>query len=297
MSWIDPSATMEEIFSFSGLGGPLTYSSWAKAFSSSPPDNWTWSLQARAMRAYGVQFVVGYSAGMSREYLKGAVGQVMHASADEALQNLKAALRSGRPVQVHIDLYYLPSDFVSEPIQEPGASHFIIINGYDTDGVYTTGVEPDNFGIPIDPSEYVNVKIPREAFMKAWEEAGKINKGVFTYCAPYWMLFLKETDISEIHKTSPEDVLSLHRSLAQNNGFVIEQNVQKDFSNTQWWKIAMAKNLFADYLRGRGFTLAADAYESLANDYGVCQGLSLNEQKSRLENVIKPLEVEARRLF
>jgi hypothetical protein len=111
------------------------------------------------------------------------------------------------------------------------------------------------------------------------------------------MLFLKETDISEIHKMSPEDVLSLHRSLAQNNGFVIEQNVQKDFSNTQWWKIAMAKNLFADYLRGRGFSLAADAYESLANDYSVCQGLSLGEQKSRLETVIKPLEVEARRLF
>lgn len=297
MAWIDPSVTMEEIFSFSGLGGSLSYSSWAKAFSSSPPDNWTWSLQTRAMRAYGVQFVVGYSAGMSREYLKGAAGQVIHASADEALKNLKAALRSGRPAQVHIDLYYLPSDFFSEPIQEPGASHFIIINGYDTEGVYTTGVEPDNFGIPIDPSEYVNVKIPLAAFMKAWEEAGKINKGVFTYCAPYWMLFLKETDISEIHKTSPEDVLSLHRSLAQNNGFLIEQYAQKDFTNTQWWKIAMAKYLFADYLRGRGFSLAADAYESLANDYSVCQGLSLGEQKSRLETVIKPLEIEARRLF
>jgi hypothetical protein len=297
MAYIDSSVTMEEVFSFAGLGGGLSYSSWGKAFLSSPPDNWTWSLQTRAMQNYGVQFVVGHAAGMSREYLKGAAGQVIHTSADEALKNLKAALRSGRPVQVHIDLYYLPSDDFFGPISQPGASHFIIINGYDEEGVYTTSAEPDNFGIPIDPSEYVNVKIPLASFMKAWEEAGNINKGVFTYCALYWMLFLEETNVSQIQRTPVDDVLSLHRSISQNNSPVIEKNMERDFSNTQWWKIAMAKNLFADYLRDKNFTEAADLYEDLANEYDACQDLSVDEQKRRLETVIRPLESEVRTLF
>ena len=52
MAYIDPSVSMEEVFTFSGLGAVLTYDSWGKGFLNAPPNNWTWSLNQRAMQNY-----------------------------------------------------------------------------------------------------------------------------------------------------------------------------------------------------------------------------------------------------
>jgi hypothetical protein len=65
-----------------------------------------------------------------------------------------------------------------------------------------------------------------------------------SFCAPYWMLFLEETDVSQIHRIPANDILSLQKSLSQNNASVIEKSLNKDFSNTPWGKIAVAKSLF-----------------------------------------------------
>jgi len=159
-------------------------------------------------------------------------------------------------VQVHIDLAYLRPELGFAP----GASHLIIITGYDADGVYWTDPEPDYIGVPVDPGEYVNVKILLENFMQAWEEAGKINKGAFTYCAPYWMLFLEKTEASQINRIPVPDILSLQRSLAQNNVSVIEKNLSRDFTGTHWERISMARRLFSDYLRNNGYSEAAHEY-------------------------------------
>ncbi|OGW55316.1 MAG: hypothetical protein A2Y81_01620 [Nitrospirae bacterium RBG_13_43_8] len=295
MAYIDSTVSMEEVFTFAGLGAVLTYDSWGKGFLQSPPKNWTWPLNQRAMQNYGVSFITGHSPGIASGYLEGAFAKVTHANGDEALRNLKAVIRSGRPVQVHIDLAYL----LPELGLQPGASHFIIITGYDADGVYWTDPEPDYIDFPLDRSEYVNVKIPLENFMRAWEEAGKINKGAFTYCAPYWMLFLEETAASQIKRILVNDILSLQRSLAQNNASVIERNLSSDFSGTHWERIALAKRLFSDYLKKNGYPEAANVYEFLAGEYNDCGelGLSLEEKKHRLNDIIKPLEMEARTLF
>jgi hypothetical protein len=293
MAYLDSTVTMEEVFTFAGLGGALSYDSFLKGFSSAPPNNWTWTLQTRAMQNYGVNFILGHSLGISKEDLKGALAQVIQGGGADALNNLKAVIKTGRPVQVHIDLAYL----LPELGLQPGASHFITITGYDTDGVYWTDPELDYIDFPIDPSEYVNVKIPMGNFMQAWEEAGKINKGYFTYCAPYWMLFLQETDVSQTNRIPVDDILLLQKSTSQNNASVIEQSLNKDFSKTPWGKIAMAKSLFADYLRNNNFREAGSTYELLAAEYNACSELSLDEQEIRLNNVIKPLEMEARTLF
>ena len=292
MAYLDPAVTMEEVFAFAGLGSVLSYSSYDKGLLHSPPNNWTWPLHARAMRNYGVRFVIGHSPGMSREYLKGAFGEVTHTSGGEALQNLKAVIRSGRPVAVHIDLAYMPDS--SFP---PGASHFILITGYDADGVYWTDPEPDYINFPVDPSEYINVKIPIADFMLAWEEAGKIGKGAFIYCAPYFMLFLHETDVSQTNKIAVDDMLLLQKSISQNNVSVIESSLGRNLSGTPWDRIAMTRNLFADYLRGYGYIEAASKYDLLAEEYNECRWLTEDDQKIRLNSVVKPLELEARTLF
>jgi len=292
MAYLVPDVTMEEVFAFAGLGSVLSYSSYDKGLLHSPPNNWTWPLHARAMRNYGVHFVIGHSPGISREYLKGAFGEVTHTSGEEALQNLKAVIRSGRPVAVHIDLAYMPG--YSFP---PGASHFILITGYDADGVYWTDPEPDYIDVPVDPSEYVNVKIPIADFMLAWEEAGKIGKGAFIYCAPYFMLFLHETDVSQTNKIAVDDMLLLQKSISQNNVSVIESSLGRAFSGTPWDRIAMTRSLFADYLRGYGYIEAASKYDLLAEEYNECRWLTEDDQKTRLNSVIKPVELEARTLF
>jgi hypothetical protein len=292
MAYIDPAVSMEEVFTFAGLGSALSYDSYGKAFSSFPPHNWTFTIHARAMKNYGVNFVIGYTPGMSGEYLKGAFAKIIHKSREDALNTLKAVINTGRAVQVHIDLAYMPGFTLP-----PGASHFIIITGYDDDGVYWTGNEPDYVDFPADPSEYINVKIPIAEFMRAWEEAGKINKGDFTYCAPYWMLFLEETDASQVNRIPVDDILSIQRSLSQSNSLVIEEKLNANFSNTLWWKIAMAKDLFADYLKNKNFVEAGNRYELLADEYDACMRLLPDQQKARLNDVIKPLEIEARTLF
>lgn len=293
MAYIDPGVTMEEVFTFSGLGAALCYSAYGKSFVGSPPGDWTWPLHTRAMRGYGVDFILGHSPGISRKHLEGACAEIVHESAEEALTNLKAAIRTGRPVQVHIDLAYL---FPGSGWQ-PGASHFIVISGYDEDAVYWTDPEPSHMPRPVDPSAHVNVRVDLEDFLRAWEEAGNINKGEFTYAAPYWMLFLEETHVSQVRRMAVGDILSLHASLSQNNASVIDEHILGDFSGTQWWRIAMARRLFAEYLKGNGFVGAAERYALLAEEYAECEELPVDRQREKLGGSIRSLEVEARTSF
>jgi hypothetical protein len=292
MAYIVPSVTMEEVFTFAGLGAALSYDSFNKGFTSSPQKDWTWPLQKRAYENYGVRFVIGFSSGMSNEYLKGAYAMLSHASGEEALKNLKAVINSGRSVQVHIDLSYLPNSTFM-----PGASHFIIITGYDADAVYWTDPEPDYIDFPIDPREYVNVKIPLQNFMEAWEQAGQVGKGSFVCTGPYWMLFLEEKEYSQIKKKSVSEILAMQKALSANNASVIEKYLNTNISNTPWQKIWTAKRLFADYLIDNNFIAAGNMYKSLADDYWNCMQLSLNEQRIKLDTVIKPKEIEARSLY
>jgi hypothetical protein len=179
----------------------------------------------------------------------------------------------------------------------PGASHFIIITGYDADAVYWTDPEPDYIDFPIDPREYVNVKIPLREFMEAWGQAGQVGKGSFVCTGPYWMLFLEEKDRSQLDKKSVAEILAMQKTLSANNASVIEKYLNANISNTGWQKIWTAKSLFANYLIDNNFIPAGNKYESLADDYWNCRGLTLNEQKIKLDTVIKPKEIEARSLY
>ncbi len=293
LAYVDPAASIDEVFTFAGLGAALSYSRYGKSFLGASAGDWTWTLQRRAMAGYGVRFVLGHSPGISKEYLKGAWAQLTHTTAEEALNRLKAALRTGRPVQVHIDLAYL----FPESGFAPGASHFIAITGYDANAVYWTELEPGYIDFPVDPSEYVNIRADLADFMAAWEAAGWINKGSFTCCAPYWMLFFEETQASELAKISVSDALAIQASVSQDNALVIDRYAKSDFSRSPWWKIAMEKRLFGEYLRNNGFAAAADCYELLSEEYRACEGLPLDAQRAKLSGAIRALEVEGRERY
>lgn len=54
---------------------------------------------------------------------------------------------------------------------------------------------------------------------------------------------------------------------------------------------------FCDYLRGYGYSEAAGNYDLLAEEYNECRWLSEDDQKTRLNSIIRLLEFEARTLF
>jgi len=60
IGYLDSSATAEEVFTFAGMGAPLSYSSWSKAFLAFPGRDWTMMVHTRAIENYGAHFIVGH---------------------------------------------------------------------------------------------------------------------------------------------------------------------------------------------------------------------------------------------
>jgi len=144
-------------------------------------------------------------------------------------------------------------------------------NNYDADGVYWTDPEPDYIDFPIDPRKYVNVKIPLGKFMEVWEQPGQVGKGSFVCTGPYWMLFLEEKDYSQLNKKSVSEILAMQKARSANNASVIGKYLNTNISNTQWYKLWIARRLFATYLIDNNFIAAGNMYESLADTIGIAR--------------------------
>jgi len=295
VSYLDDSVTIEEVFTFAGIGATLSYSSYGKAFSPFPGTDWTMSVHTRAIENYGMQFVVGHDVtGDDGDYLKGgAISRMTYSGHDEALNYLKALIHSGRPVQVHVDLFYLPS-LKKYQVINPGASHFLTVHGYDSDSVYVT----ETYLVENDKDQFKNVRIPVQEFMEAWWAGGiPPLKGFWGTTGPYWMVFFVERESNQLNKASVTEILNMQRQLSAENESTIARHLKSDFSNTSWNRIALMKELFAGYLADNGYAAAASAYRQLAEEYRSCEGLSLDAKRQRLIDIIGPLETQARTLY
>ncbi len=298
IAYLDSSATAEEVFTFAGMGAPLSYSSSGKGFLPFPGRDWTMMVHTRAIRNYGAHFIVGHDVtGDDGDYMKGgALYRTTYNGHDEALRFLKALIHSGRPVQVHIDLYYLPSltKYQFTPPTEPGASHFILINGYDVNSIYLT----ETYIVENDKDQFKNVKIPVEEFMEAWWNGGVPPlEGFWGTTGPYWMVFLRETENSQLNKMSLQEALDMQREFSAKNESTITRYAASNFVNTPWGAIARLKKGFGDYLAANGYDSAANVCWQLANEYRSCEGLTVEAQREKLIRDIAPLEGYARTLY
>ena len=111
IAYLDNSVTTEEVFTFAGIGAAISYSSYSKTFLPNPRMGTTMWLHTTSLHNYGAHFIVGHDVTGDDGYQvkAGATYRVKYSGADEALLYLKALINSGRPVQVHVDKYYLPS--------------------------------------------------------------------------------------------------------------------------------------------------------------------------------------------
>ena len=89
----------------------------------------------------------------------------------------------------------------------------------------------------------------------------------------------------------------MQKLLSALNESTIVRRVTSDFSHTEWMRIAIMKKLFGDYLAANGKSEAAAVCWQLAVEYESCIGLTTEAQRSKLIDVIAPLEGYARTLY
>ncbi len=298
LAYLDPSSTEAEAFTYAGFGATLSYSSYVGGFVPAVENQSTDFAHHTVLESYGARFVIGSGGGFGG-FADQAVGKITLHSSDEALTYLKAALASGRPVQVHLDMGYLPSHCraITEHLDDcdrltPGASHYVVATGYDATSVYINdAVWPDGYGHPTDPRDprFKNMKIPVAEFMQAWQKTQD-----FGPYGPYWMLFVEQTSGSQLGKKSVSQILALQKELSRNVVADIDRYAASNIAGTQWDAIGKLKGLFGDYLAAHGYADAAALYRALAADYDGAEGKPAAEARALLTGTIRTREAEAR---
>jgi len=295
LAFFDNGIDTPEVFASAGMGAPVFCDPYSKSLHLM--ESYTVDAHVTSMNNFNISWVVGYAQGGNHgTYLNGAVGKLIYSS-DEALSYLKAVLHSGQPVQVHLDLYYLEGYNQKFQDASVGSSHFMVVTGYDDTNIYFSDTHLGD--APND--QFTDMAVPVETFLSAWEHGGDIGEGFELQTGPYWMLFFTSTVISDLNSPSFTDIVSLQKSLSEQ----IEENIdtyiskietgEYDTADTKWGYIANMKQLFAEYLREHGYDEAADAYDTLYNDYQSCQ----NNQDEIIDilNIIKTNEINARNLL
>jgi len=285
-----------------GLGAPIICDTYIENRNLRPCAGFVAYLQIRSMKSYGLQWVDVYAEDEFSEflddpYLENASGKIAHLVEDNlALSYLKAVLHSGRPVQVHLDLYYLDNYNLKLQNFPEGSSHFMVVTGYDESNIYFS----DTYAGELNKDEFKDMAVPTETFMDAWYHGGTINEG--DQGPYYWMLFFINTDNSDITRPVFTDVISVQKNLSEEIEEHFDLYISKiesgeyDTSDTPWLNLASIKQLFAEYLRDNGYDDAANAYDSLYSDYQTCQG-NPDEITTNMLTNIKANEANARNLL
>jgi len=174
---------------------------------------------------------------------------------EEAFNHLKQIIDSGKPVEVHLDAYYVVDDFrksskfwVTDQKKEH-FSHFMVVTGYDSNNVYIND--------PTDPNMNVkNMKATKANFFKAWENGDKTPGA---QVGPYWMFYLKEKK----SKKSIKEIISWNKEISQNAA----KNIRRASSSEGTGELGVGRKEFAKFLEKNGYTEAAKLYKEAADIY------------------------------
>lgn len=301
LAYLDPTSTEAEAFTFAGFGASVAYGTPYGSFVGGfvpGPGKGTDFHHRTLLQNYGARFVIGSGGGFGgywsqygAEFLGAAIGKIGLQTSADALTHLKAAVASGRPVQVHLDMNRLPT-YCRAVSEHPEAcdgstgpsSHYVIVTGYDPSSIFIN----DAVAPARDP-RFKDMKLPVAEFMDAWEKTKELGP-----YGPYWMLFIEPTSGADLSKRSAAQVLAMQKSLSGNVAAEIDDHAGSEISGTSWIDIATVRRLFSDYLVSHGHTEAGALYQSLAQDYDQCRTKTASEARATLTGVIRAKEIEAR---
>lgn len=177
---------------------------------------------------------------------------------EEAFDYLKGIIDSKKPVEVHLDVYYVIDDFRKASMMwitgwEKGHwSHFMTVTGYDEDYVYLND--------PTDPDLNIkNMKASVENFLLAWKNSYKVQGGA--QLGPYWMVHIKGEN--EKAKKSLKEIILWNREISLNSA----ENIRKSTFSSSIGELTVGRKEFSKFLKKIGYEEAAKLYQEAAGIY------------------------------
>ena len=292
IAYLDTTVTMSEVFAYSGLGAGIMFNEWHQWFRPLPETDPALDYHYALLQNFGIRFVIG-AGDFPRGYLwfvEHAKGKLTYTEQADALKFLRAAVASGRPLQVHIDMGLLPSMYGSN--YPEGSSHFVVVTGYDGEAVYLNDVN-----LPHAPDGYKHVRIPLEEFMNAWRAPGNFPEIFGWRAGPYYMLFFDQRSAGALERKSRSEILAMHKHWSRDLRAVFNEGINSDLTKTNWVTFGQVRESFADFLEENGNTHAADAYRIAVWHYYNMTQLPDDQIRSRINTVIIPWEEEARKRY
>lgn len=176
----------------------------------------------------------------------------------EAFDYLKRIIDSGKPVEVHLNTYYVGDDFKKGSdfwrnhwIKKP-TSHFMVVTGYDDNYVYIND--------PTDPDLSIkNMKAPTKNFLEAWKN-GADPKIDGAQVGPYWMLHINENNGQ---RKSTKEIIAWNKEVSSNAVSQIRKANKKGFNS----ELGFGRREFGNFLIEKGYSSAGKLYKEAADIY------------------------------
>jgi len=174
---------------------------------------------------------------------------------EEATSYLKSIISSGKPVLVHLDLYYVTDDFAkispSWTWEKFHASHFMTVTGYDENYVYINDPTDPDLAIKNMPASY-------KSFLEAWENGADPQlRG--HQLGPYWLLYLKD----KTERKSINEILAWNKEISENSASEIREALNYEIIG----EMAVGRLEFAKFLERNGYQNAANLYREAGDLY------------------------------
>jgi len=174
---------------------------------------------------------------------------------EEATSYLKSIISSGKPVLVHLDLYYVTDDFAkispSWTWEKFHASHFMTVTGYDENYVYINDPTDPDLAIKNMPASY-------KSFLEAWENGADPQlRG--HQLGPYWLLYLKD----KTERKSINEILAWNKEISENSASEIREALNYEIIG----EMAVGRLEFAKFLERNGYQNTANLYREAGDLY------------------------------
>ncbi len=272
----NPSLDFADVATYSGIGSAASYDSRTGLI-----NKYKEKSIILAAQNFGYDYVLGVkSGGKANSHLASftpSASEVKYfKDEEEAFSRLKQIIDSGKPVEVHLDVYYVIDDFrkISDmwvrAWDKGHWSHFMTVTGYDDNYVYIND--------PTDPDLNIkNMKTPVKNFLEAWKNGDKIIGGA--QLGPYWMLYINKKG----NKKSVSDIISWNKEASTNAASSIRSARSGDNS-----ELGVGRKEFGKFLERNGYNDAGKLYKEAADiyledpeDYVLYKEIAQKEEEAR----------------
>ncbi len=250
----DSSLDLADVIAYSGIGVAASYDSRAGLL-----NKYKEKSIILAAQNLGYDFVLGVkSGGKANSHLASftpSASKVKYfKDEEEAFNHLKQIIDSGKPAEVHLDIYYVIDDFrkISEmwvnSWDKGHYSHFMAVTGYDDNYVYINDPTDPDLGIK-------NMKTPVKNFLEAWKNGDKVTGAQL---GPYWMLYINKKS----NKKSVNDIISWDKEISSDSASQIRKASRGDSG-----ELGVGRKEFSQFLERNSYKEAAKLYQESVEIY------------------------------